>query len=554
MTKLIEERVRKIKPVYKILFYIGMGILWSLANVGYSFGFLTWFALVPLLFFLRYETLKSAAIYSSLFGFVFYLTNFWWMGVPFVNFFGGNPFTATLGGIIGSLAVIILSAWHGLSYSVAVFLTKYVSEKKSQMFYAAFPIIMTAADYFFPKLWHDQIGYSQYIFLGFCQTADIFGVPIITLIILFCNVTVLMIVESYLLRKPMHIPIISFSCAIAVVIVTIVYGNLRLDQLNTIMEDTPKAKIAVVQGNFGGMDKRNAELRAKIVPRYNELSKSILNQSPDLVIWPESAVPTRIDNSLEYFDSFMSFRGVPLLFGSSAAVRNHTNDKSKEIRHNSLFLVNENAKLIGRYDKMRLIPFSETMPLPGLSYLMNWYGLVPFTEGQSHNIMTVGDIRFSPNICYEDLMPDLIRRGMNVKLSGEKQKANLIVNATNDSWFGSTPAARMHLHISVFRAIENRRTLIRSTCTGYSMACLPTGQMINRTNLDEEATFVSEVPLSDENTVYDNGGWMFVYILLIITLALPLGTFIMRGHRQLQLNKRLREKRHQEQLFQSWMD
>ncbi|MBP5448952.1 MAG: apolipoprotein N-acyltransferase [Spirochaetales bacterium] len=558
MTKLIEERVRKIKPVYKILFYIGMGILWSLANVGYSFGFLTWFALVPLLFFLRYETLKSAAIYSSLFGFVFYLTNFWWMGVPFVKFFGGNPFTAILGGIIGSLAVIILSAWHGLSYSVAVFLTKYVSEKKSQMFYAAFPIIMTAADYFFPKLWHDQIGYSQYIFLGFCQTADIFGVPIITLIILFCNVTVLMIVESYLLRKPMHIPIISFFCVIAVVIVTIVYGNLRLDQLNTIMEDTPKAKIAVVQGNISRANKHKANRSKKEDSRrpniYNRLTMSVLDQSPDLVVWPESAMMTKLDANLEYFDNIMQFRGMPLLFGSSAIIYNHLDDKAKAVRYNSLFFVNENARIIDRYDKMRLIPFAETMPLPGLSYLMNWYGLVPFTEGQSHRIMTVGDIRFSPNICYEDLMPDLIRRGMNVKLNREKQKANLIVNATNDSWFGSTPAARMHLHISVFRAIENRRTLIRSTCTGYSMACLPTGQMINRTNLDEEAAFVSEVPLSDENTVYDNGGWMFVYILLIIALALPLGTFIMRGHRQLQLNKRLREKRHQEQLFQSWMD
>ena len=86
------------------------------------------------------------------------------------------------------------------------------------------------------------------------------------------------------------------------------------------------------------------------------------------------------------------------------------------------------------------------------------------------------------------------------------------------------------------------------------MACLPTGQMIQKTNLNEEAAFVSEVTLYDENTIYNNGGWMFVYILLIIALALPLGTFIMRGHRQLLLNKRLREKLHQEKLFQSWME
>ncbi|MBP5707136.1 MAG: apolipoprotein N-acyltransferase, partial [Spirochaetales bacterium] len=456
MTKLIEERVRKIKQVYKILFYISMGILWSLANVGYSFGFLTWFALVPLLFLLRYETIRAATVYSTIFGFVFYLTNFWWMAVPFVKFFSGNPFGAVLGGIVGFFTVIIMSAWHGLSYSAAVFLTKYVSEKKSELFYAAFPIIMTAADYFFPKIWHDQIGYSQYIFLGFCQMADIFGVPIITLIILFCNVSVLMIVEAFLLRKPMHIPMFTFICVIAVVIVTIIYGNLRLDQLNTIAADAPKAKVAVIQGNYSGIDKHNLSLRAKMAPKYNELTKSILDQSPDLVIWPESALPTRIDTNQEYFEGFITFRDTPVLFGADAAAHHSGN---KEVRHNSLFLVNGNGKLIDRYDKMRLIHFSETIPLPGLSYLMHWYGLVPFTEGTSHRIMTVGNIRFSPNICYEDLMPDLIRRSMNVRTNGEKQKANLIVNATNDSWFGSTPAARMHLHISAFRAIENRRTL-----------------------------------------------------------------------------------------------
>ena len=558
MIKLIEERVRKIKLSYKILLYIGMSILWSLANVGYSFGFLTWFALVPMLFMLRYETIKSAAVYSTLFGFVFYLTNFWWMGVPFVKFFGGNPLTAALGGILGFIVVIILSAWHGLSYTVAVFLTKYVSEKKSQMFYAAFPIIMTAADYFFPKLWHDQIGYSQYIFLGFCQTADIFGVPIITLIILFCNVTVLMIVESYLLRKPMHIPVISFLCVIAVVTVTIVYGNLRLDQLNTLAGDMPKAKVAVIQGNISRANKHKADRNKKtdsIRPNiYTRLTMSILDQSPDLVVWPESAMMTKLDANLEYFDNIMQFHGVPLLFGSSAIIYNHSDDKAKSVRYNSLFFVNENARLIDRYDKMRLIPFAETMPLPGLGQIMQWYGLLPFTEGSSHRIMTAGDIRFSPNICYEDLMPDLIRRGMNGSPSHKAQKANLIINATNDSWFGSTPAARMHLHISAFRAIENRRTLVRATCTGYSMVCLPTGQMIHRTDLDEKAAFVSEVPLSDENTIYDNGGWVFVYILLFIALLLPLITLIVRGRRQLLLNKRLREKRHQEKLFQSWID
>ncbi len=550
MIKLIEERVRKTKIGYKLLFYGSMGMLWSLANIGYSFGFLTWFALVPLLFLLRFETIKRSIFFSSIFGFVFYITNFYWLANPFIMLFGNShsiPMTI-LGAIIGGLVAIVVSFYHGLSFSLAVFFSKYLAHKKGELFYVVFPIMMTAIDYFFPKLWHDQIGYSQYIFMSFSQIADIFGVPIITLIVLSCNASIIMIVENAFFRKSLHASIIRFICVICIIITCSIYGYMRMDNIAMISENAPKAKIGIVQGNFSGLDKRNKEKRALIIPTYNELSESITDQSPDLIVWPESSTARTLSTGITYFDTIKTFYDCPLLFGSNTVYYDHENMQDK--LYNSLYLVNHENQLIDRYDKIKLLPLTEDIPLPGMKNLMRLYGLQPFTSGDSQKIFDCGQIRFSPNICYEDIIDGFVRKS----LKNKNGKSNLIINCTNDSWFGRTSAPKMHMHISIFRAIENKRALVRATCTGHSVICDPVGQILRQSNLNEQDAFVEEVALLDTDTIYGKGGWMFVYLLALLDIILLLYRFFGSRYARNQLTKTLMEKRHKEKLYQTWMD
>lgn len=127
MELLTKEKIRDVKLHYKILFYTSIGILWSVSNVGYSFGFLTWFALIPFMLAMKYESRKKALIYSLLFGSVAYFVHLWWMVNPFVSYFsaGGSSFILTIVGfLIGLIVTIFISVYHGFVYFLAVFITK----------------------------------------------------------------------------------------------------------------------------------------------------------------------------------------------------------------------------------------------------------------------------------------------------------------------------------------------------------------------------------------------------------------------------------------------
>ena len=139
-------------------------------------------------------------------------------------------------------------------------------------------------------------------------------------------------------------------------------------------------------------------------------------------------------------------------------------------------------------------------------------------------------------------------------LTNKNKKANLIINCTNDSWFGRTSAPKMHMHISMFRAIENKRALVRATCTGHSVICDPVGRVLRQSNLYEQDAFVEEVALLDTDTVYGKGGWLFVYFLALLDLILIMYRFFGSWYTKAQLAKTLREKRHKEKLYQTWMD
>ncbi len=177
---------------------------------------------------------------------------------------------------------------------------------------------------------------------------------------------------------------------------------------------------------------------------------------------------------------------------------------------NSAFLVNPDGVVAGRYDKVHLVPYGEYVPLkqlfPFIGKLVE--GIGDFRSGDDYIPLADGKRRYGVLICYEGIFPEGAR-------AYKKQGADLLVNITNDAWFGTSSAPYQHLSMTVFRAVETRLFLVRAANTGVSAIIDPTGSMISRTTLFERNVLQGSVKFIDKKTFYAAYGDIFVYICLI---------------------------------------
>ncbi len=552
MEKIIKNQITEIRFFYKIFLYVFLGALWSFSNVGYSFGLLTWFTFVPFLFFIKYENFKWGLFFAWIFGFSTYTCHFWWMVTPFQSYMSQDIFPRGfdfIGTSVGWFAVLVISAYHGLMYLIIYAISKFSATKKNgDIFYLIMPLVVTAVDYFFPKLWYDQIGYSQYTFSNFSQIADIFGVPLITFIVIGCNSSIMILIESMIFKKNLHFPISFFSFIILIIVLGSIYGDFRKKEIETKYMDF--ANIGIVQGNFSGLDKKSAGKFEEMLETYNSLSKSLMDNTLDLVVWPESAIPAFFDSSRSDYDVVKKFKDSPLLFGTHSREIVSINDVEKEKIYNALVLVSEKGEKIGAYYKRRLLPFVEGFEPKFLNIIMNIYGLSPFSPGTKNEILKCKNMKIAANICYEDIIPYFVRKS----LRHEGENANILINCTNDSWFGGALEPNMHLHIAGFRSIENRISLVRATCTGYSAAFSPKGDLLYKSGLFTSEAKNVKVPLLETRTIYNVFGWFFVYFLSILILLI-FGYAIFRKIKfEIVKSKLLGDNRRKKALYNLWMN
>jgi apolipoprotein N-acyltransferase len=184
--------------------------------------------------------------------------------------------------------------------------------------------------------------------------------------------------------------------------------------------------------------------------------------------------------------------------------------------YNSAFLILPNEGLAASYAKSHLVPFGERFPykekIPFLKEVD--FGEGEWTPGADSVIFRTTLADFSCLICFESIFPEISRTQVG-------QGAKFMVNITNDGWFGRSGAARQHADMSVFRAVEQRRAIARCANSGISMFVMPTGRVISRTGLFEQAILQAEVPLTSGSTFYQRHGDIFVLALsLLLALAI----------------------------------
>jgi len=402
---------------------------------------------------------------------------------------------------------VLLCLYYSFQYPVIAFITRRFVLFNKKFIYL-FPFIFVTVDFLFPKLFRHSIADSQINFFYFIQLIDITGMSGLILIIMFFNLGLFLLLNKFRLKETIKIVDFIF---ILPFLISILYGAVRINELEVKKKSADTVFAAMIQGNISGKQKLDGKYFERNIKNYNTLTaEAVKKYSPDFLIWPESVFNRAYDGSGESLKRFILDEYPPLLVGITLWKRER-NDSLKIT--NSCILV-EKQKDIARYDKQRLLVFGEYIPfertLPFLRYITPLhYSLTP---GKTSSIFKINNkIRASLSICFEDIFPDDIRAKVN-------EGSNLMINITNDSWYGSGMGPLHHSVLARLRAIENRRSFYRCTPTGVTTASDFTGKIIASGGMWREEIIAVKLPLFDERSVYSYIGEIFSYLSIAAVL------------------------------------
>jgi len=283
------------------------------------------------------------------------------------------------------------------------------------------------------------------------------------------------------------------------------YGSYRIEQVHERMEKAEAVGVAVVQGNIEQAVKWNRDYQLRTLEVYETLTGEWAGAGTELVVWPETAMPFFFqdgDGKQRRIRQLARETGAYLLLGSPSY-----RDKDGAVRYgNSAFLVSPEGEITGKYDKVHLVPFGEYVPLKKLFDFMEKLvaGVGDFAPGEGWNPLSMRRGTLGVLICYEGIFPEISR-------TYKRKGARLLVNITNDGWYGTSSAPYQHLAMSLFRAVENRLYLVRSANTGISALISPAGEVVLNTDIFKRTGLRGSVGLLAMESPYSRYGDIFVY-------------------------------------------
>lgn len=504
----------------KIFPAIISGIFLALSFPKYGTGVVAWIAFVPLLVSLNTGTPKSALLTGFTTGFVFNVGIIYWIAFVVVNY-------GCLPPAVGLLAMLLLAAY--LSLYVALFAggVVYLKDRRVSPVIAA-PLLWTSLEYAKSHLltgfpW-ENLGYSQYLYIPFIQISDITGIYGITFVIVFINAIISDLAIAFVRgagKGEKKRLIMEFLCGGLLLMALWAYGSIRILQVEKELEKAPSLNVSLIQGNIDQSIKWNPQYQNKTLKIYKSLSVPALPSGSGIIVWPETAAPfyfQEMDFMAREVVKVARTSGNWLLFGSPSYMR----ERGGVSFLNSAFLLSPEGEIAGRYDKVHLVPYGEYVPLrrlfPFIGKLVA--GVGDFKAGKGYHPLSLNNHKVGMLICYEGIFPEAGR-------TYRQQGADLLVNITNDAWFGRSSAPYQHLSMTAFRAVENRLYLLRAANTGITAIIDPTGKIISHTDLFTACALKGRIRFIDNRTFYMAYGDAFAYLCLI-SLALVILTSLKR--------------------------
>jgi len=496
------------------------GLFYFLAFPGIDYWPFAFVAFVPFYVALEGQAPKRAAWIGLIQGTTMNAAGFYWL-MGMLKTFSGFPmpicafFVLVVAGVQGGR-----SALHGYLYArVRAKLTgdearlAYVRPLAFLGAFAAaelcFPVLFT---WYFAGITHDTP------VLG--QAADLGGPILVGLTLLGPNVALGELLLARFMRRAPNVRVVALG--FGALVASGLYGLVRIAQVDARAAASPPLEVGLVQGNLGLMQKR--EDPSEGLRRHKKLTQELRQKGAELVVWSESSVTFAVPEAM--YKPFMHDRvsgsaGVPLVFGAVVYRR----DPDRERWYNTALSTGKDGEVNARYDKHYLLAFGEYLPFgEELPILHKWspnsgrfskgkeYAPLLFTkDGTEYKLGTL--------ICYEDILPRFTNELVNA------EHPELLINITNDAWFGDTLEPWQHLALAKMRAIEHHRYLVRATNSGVSAMIDPVGRTMSHTKTFQAETLQAKVHLMNAGTLYEVVGdapWLVCTVAVVFFGFFPL--------------------------------
>ena len=474
-------------------------ILLGLSQHCSSLGFVVWFCLVPFIYILHDITsYKGIVKITFIWGVVYNLITMFWLS--------SNVGTDRFSAIISMIATILYLSTNTILFGIIWYRLKTYFNKYSIILlvltWTSIEFIKSYGLLAFPWI---SIANTQTNYFYLIQIVEYTGIYGVTFWILSINGYLCFLLNNNRSYKKLLIGISIFCFPF-------ILGYLSLFNYK---KSDDKYKVSLIQPNIKLSDSRDFSKRYLLLDSLLEKTRECINNGSKLVIWPEAALPfhsLQNKNTLEYINS-------KLLNNSDISILSGDITFEGEKTYNSVVLFNKDG-VYNIYKKQLPVPLAEQVPLSDIFPKLKKIniGVANYSSGTEDIIFEVNNRKFSSLICYESTFPGINRRHV-------KKGAEFITFLVNDAWYTTWPEPEQHAKQSIFRAIENRKSVIRCANTGISLVINPLGEITNRLNLNEEGIITTNINKNDYSTFYTKFGNVFSYILLIILVFLIIRTF-----------------------------
>jgi apolipoprotein N-acyltransferase len=483
------------------------GLLYWISFAGMDVWPLTFVAYAPLWIALQKQPPKRAFWLGAVAGTTMNVFGFYWL-LNMLRTFSGFPTIAC------SFFVFVVCAYQGLRVGVMGWLYARATDRgwpRIPILFAAF----VASELIYPLLFPWYYAATVHNVPLLTQAAELGGPILVGLVLLGANLAVAEPLLARLEKRAIRWPLVAGG--FATVALELMFAIVRIPKVDALVQASEPVTVGVVQGNMGLLAKR--EDPAEGLRRHIRKTAELKAEGAELVIWSESSVTFAVPEDLAY--SLMRARvgqhlGVPAIFG--AVIYKADRKLSREQWYNVALSTNARGEVTARYDKEYLLQFGEHLPFSETFPILNEWSpnSGKFTPGTKLDPLVIVDMpktnapsgatasdaprehKVAVLICYEDIIPAFTNALVNAT------HPELLVNITNDAWFGATTEPWEHLGLAQLRAIEHRRYLVRSTNSGVSAIVDPVGRVIAHTGVHD----VQQGSFGAADALHETVRWM----------------------------------------------
>jgi apolipoprotein N-acyltransferase len=553
---------------------LGLALLGSLlcylAHPPVNWSWLAWIGPAAWFYLARLPVLPGKRPYGALWlaGAAYWLAAVQWIRLPHeLNIFG----------------LFLLAAYLGVYLPLAVGLSRVAMFRLGVPLWLAAPVAWTGLEWLRARLFTGflmaSLAHTQIRFTPIIQIADTLGEYGVTFLIILVAAALAELL--YRLREP-RAPrprrtlylLAPLAPALLALLAAYAYGSFRIALHHSLQHDGKTVAIALIQSDMLADWKGTPERDDAVMEQMAELSRQAVreHEGVDLVVWPETMfrmsyhhaddgyrppqellsrpVDRMFSEATEYLRGLARELNAPVLVGLDRVFWSpRRSDEPPMDEHgfpftyeqfNSSAALDREGKLVGTYDKMHLLPFGEYIPfVRWLPFLRDYSPITGGAQpGAGPSALALDDVVYSPSICYETVLPHLIRRQV-AELSRQGKAPDVLVNLTNDAWYWGSSELDMHLASGVFRAVEMRTPLVVAANRGLSAHVDLTGRIVDVTQRDVPAALVANVSLPVRRGEFPSlfaayGDWFALACLVCCMILAVIGWRHRRANRAVQ--------------------